>query len=70
MLQCRSITILERKNPKMILNYRVEICRKCYFKRTRQCSATDSFIQTPSFSNIKPSGECANYQPIPWLPQL
>ena len=54
----------------MILNYRVEICQKCYFKRTRQCSATDSFIQTPSFSNIKPSGECANYQPIPWLPQL
>ena len=65
-----SMTIFERKNPKMILNYRVELCRKCYYKRTHQCSVTDSFIQNPLFPNVKPGGECAKYQPIPWLPRL
>jgi len=52
----------------MILNYRVELCRKCYFKRTRKCSISDIYIQTPFFSMIKPGGECVKYKPIPWLP--
>ncbi len=52
----------------MILNYRVEVCRKCYFKRTHSCSISDSYIQNPYFSMTKPSGECLKYKPIPWLP--
>lgn len=54
----------------MILNYRVELCRKCYFKRTHQCSFSDSYIQNLSFRPTKPSGECLNYKPIPWLPEI
>lgn len=53
----------------MIINYRVELCRNCYFKRTNQCSFSDSYIQNPLFSNIKPSGECIKNKPIPWLPK-
>jgi len=54
----------------MILNYRVELCRKCYFKRTRSCSISDSYIQEPWVHYAKPGGECMNYKPVPWLPQL
>ena len=54
----------------MILNYRVELCRRCYFKRTHKCSASDSYIQDPLFQFAKPGGECTNYKPTPWLPQL
>jgi hypothetical protein len=54
----------------MILNYRVELCRKCYYKRIHKCSISDSYIQNPLFSMTKPSGECLKYKPIPWLPEL
>jgi len=54
----------------MILNYRVELCRKCYFKRTRNCVLTDYYIHNSSFSFAKPGGECVKFKPIPWLPQL
>jgi len=54
----------------MILNYRVELCRKCYFKRTKKCPVSDSYIQNPLFHAAKPGGECNNYRPIPWLPQI
>ncbi len=52
----------------MILNYRVELCRQCYFKRTKKCQKTDLYIhnQTPA----EPGGECFNYKPVPWLPEL
>lgn len=53
----------------MILNYRVELCRNCYFKRTHQCALSDSYIQNPLFPYTKPSGECIKHKPIPWLPQ-
>jgi|GEM_PF-1162419 len=54
----------------MILNYRVELCRKCYFKRTHSCSVSDFYIQNPMYHFKKLGGECINYKPTPWLPQL
>ncbi|MHB1404089.1 MAG: hypothetical protein ACYCV0_00640 [Desulfitobacteriaceae bacterium] len=54
----------------MILNYRVEICRQCYFKRTGNCSSSDSYIQNlKPDPAIAPGGECSRYTPVPWLPQ-
>jgi len=50
----------------MILNYRVEICRQCYFKRTRKCQKTDLYIQNKI--PAKAGGECPSYIPVPWLP--
>lgn len=48
----------------MILNYRVELCRQCYFKRSHRCKKTDLYIQnlTPS----EPGGECSTYKYLPW----
>ncbi|SDG87085.1 hypothetical protein SAMN05443529_10784 [Desulfosporosinus hippei DSM 8344] len=54
----------------MILNYRVELCRKCYFKRTHKCSITDFYIHNSAIALVKPGGECIKYTPIPWIPQL
>lgn len=54
----------------MILNYRVELCRKCYFKRTHSCKVSDSYIQNASFTLARPGGECTKFTPIPWLPHL
>lgn len=51
----------------MILNYRVELCRSCYFKRTRQCPFSDTYIQNLSPVNTLPGGECPHYKPTPWL---
>jgi hypothetical protein len=52
----------------MILNYRVELCRQCYFKRTKQCSFSDLYIQRAHFHLVKQNGECSKYKPTPWLP--
>lgn len=54
----------------MILNYRVEICRQCYYKRTRSCHFSDNYIQNlrPGPATA-PGGECSRYTPVPWLPQ-
>ena len=54
----------------MILNYRVELCRQCYYKRIRSCQLSDSYIQTPIVAYAKPSGECINFKAVSWLPQL
>ncbi|AET68897.1 hypothetical protein Desor_3402 [Desulfosporosinus orientis DSM 765] len=54
----------------MILNYRVELCRQCYFKRTHQCSFTDDYIHNSSLPFVKPSGECVKFKAVPWIPQL
>ncbi|AHF06709.1 hypothetical protein DESME_06290 [Desulfitobacterium metallireducens DSM 15288] len=50
----------------MILNYRVELCRECYFKRTQQCTKTDFYIH--NLTSAEPGGECSGYKPVPWLP--
>ncbi len=51
----------------MILNYRVELCRQCYFKRVRNCDFYDLYINNRILST-KPGGECRHYKPVPWLP--
>lgn len=50
----------------MILNYRVELCRQCYYKRTKKCQKTDLYIhnQTPA----EPGGECKKHRLVPWVP--
>lgn len=50
----------------MILNYRVELCRECYHKRTRHCQKTDLYIH--NMTTAEPGGECSNYRPVPWFP--
>ncbi|MEA4901198.1 hypothetical protein [Desulfitobacterium sp.] len=50
----------------MILNYRVVLCRECYFKRTHQCAKTDLYIHNLTLA--EPGGECSKYKPVPWLP--
>lgn len=50
----------------MILNYRVEICRQCYYKRTKKCGKTDLYIY--NLTPAEPGGECTSYRPVPWLP--
>lgn len=50
----------------MILNYRVELCRQCYHKRTRQCGKTDLYIH--NMTPTEPGGECKSYMPVPWVP--
>lgn len=52
----------------MFLNYRIELCRECYFKRTRQCQKSDAYIQNHQLFDTKPGGECPQYIPIPWIP--
>lgn len=52
----------------MILNYRVELCRQCYFKRIQQCTLSDQYIQNCLNKRTKPGGECLHHKPIPWLP--
>ena len=52
----------------MILNYRVELCRQCYFKRVRQCTHSDNYIHNYKSSLTLPGGECVSYTPVPWLP--
>ena len=55
----------------MIINYRVELCRACYHKRTRQCTFTDLYIvNSPAFRHIAEGGECRHYLPVPWLPEM
>ncbi|AFM42041.1 hypothetical protein Desaci_3137 [Desulfosporosinus acidiphilus SJ4] len=53
----------------MILNYRVELCRKCYYKRTQQCLSTDDYINNSNDFLTKPGGECLHYRPVPWVPR-
>ncbi|SHN82314.1 hypothetical protein [Desulfitobacterium chlororespirans] len=50
----------------MILNYRVELCRQCYYKRMKQCAKTDLYIHNQT--SAEPGGECKSYLPVPWLP--
>lgn len=50
----------------MILNYRVELCRECYFKRTHQCVKSDFYIH--NLTSAEPGGECTGYKPVPWFP--
>ncbi|WP_425802118.1 hypothetical protein ACHOLT_14780 [Desulfitobacterium sp. Sab5] len=50
----------------MILNYRVELCRACYFKRVGKCRKTDHYIH--NLTSAKPGGECQHYKPVTWLP--
>lgn len=50
----------------MILNYRVELCRQCYFKRTQHCRKTELYIH--NLTPAEPGGECTGYKPVPWLP--
>lgn len=52
----------------MILNYRVELCRECYFKRTQKCKKTDYYIQ--NMTPADPGGECPNFTPVPWFPSF
>ncbi len=52
----------------MFLNYRVELCRQCYFKRTQCCPHSDLYVQNRSFMLLKAGGECPHYVDIPWLP--
>lgn len=51
----------------MILNYRVELCRSCYFKRTYQCKNSDDYIQNRQTQLTMDGGECLRYKPTPWL---
>ncbi|ACL21065.1 hypothetical protein Dhaf_3042 [Desulfitobacterium hafniense DCB-2] len=50
----------------MILNYRVELCRQCYYKRMKQCAKTDLYIHNRTLAEL--GGECKSYLPVPWLP--
>jgi hypothetical protein len=52
----------------MILNYRVELCRECYYKRTQKCKKTDLYIQ--NLIPGRPGGECTKYRPLSWFPFL
>lgn len=55
----------------MIINYRVEMCRACYHKRTRRCRFSDQYIvNSAAFREVKTSGECRRYLPVPWLPEI
>lgn len=50
----------------MILNYRVELCRACYFKRIKKCRKTDLYIH--NLTPAEPGGECTRYKPVSWIP--
>lgn len=54
----------------MILNYRVEICRQCYFKRTKECKISDAYINNSSSVSTRPGGECPSRLLTPWLPRI
>ena len=54
----------------MFLNYRIELCRRCYFKRTGQCPHSDLYVQNRGYLPLKQGGECPRYLAVPWLPHL
>ncbi len=54
----------------MILNYRVELCRQCYFKRVQRCTLSDQYIQNLSYEPTRAGGECLHHKAIPWLPRF
>ncbi|MDI6877780.1 MAG: hypothetical protein QMC95_01515 [Desulfitobacteriaceae bacterium] len=51
----------------MFLNYRVEICRKCYLKRTHHCHRSDLYVQNRQFFPVKQGGECPHYIESRWF---
>ncbi|KLU61209.1 hypothetical protein CEB3_c24290 [Peptococcaceae bacterium CEB3] len=53
----------------MFLNYRIELCRSCYFKRAGHCRHSDAYIQNRQLFPPAPGGECPHRVPIPWLPE-
>ena len=58
---------MKQGSYKMILNYRVELCRACYYKRTSQCKMSDDYIQNKQINWLMEGGECLSFKTTPWL---
>ncbi|HEX3014989.1 MAG TPA: hypothetical protein VHQ46_01170 [Desulfobacteria bacterium] len=51
----------------MILNYRVEFCRSCYWNQTAKCTKHDFYITNRNLAGmVNASGECLRKLEIPW----
>lgn len=61
------VTGLGGGNKKMILNYRVEFCRSCYWNQTAKCTKHDFYITNRNLAGmVNASGECLRKLEIPW----
>lgn len=55
----------------VILNYRIEFCRNCYWKQTQKCNRHDEYITNKnSILLVNSQGECRRRLEVPWLAQV